>query len=114
MPKPAYYANVLKKYLQKLGLKVESEVYDGYKHIDLSIDSGKLDIEVDGVQHLTDPNQIVTDLKRSNYSREDGYETIHIHNVDLKRDSDAKDIAKAIAIVAEKREKDLSIMAGND
>ncbi len=111
MSKPAYYANLLKKYLQNLGLKVDEEVWDGYKHIDLSIDSGKLDIEVDGVQHLTNPIQIVTDLKRSEYSRDDGYETIHIHNMDLKHD--AKDIAKAVAKVAEKREEDFSIMAGN-
>ena len=72
MSKSTYYAKNLKWLLQKLGLRVEEEVYDGYKHIDLSIDSAKLDIEVDGVQHLTDAEQILTDIKRSKFSREDG------------------------------------------
>lgn len=109
-PNPTPSVNLLKKYLQKLGLKVETEVYDGHKHIDLSIDSGKLDIEVDGIQHLTDSQQIITDFKRSNYSREDGYETIHVHNIDLKHD--VEDIARAIAQVSEIREKDLDELAG--
>jgi peptide-methionine (R)-S-oxide reductase len=104
------YAQRLKKYLQKLGLKVEEEVYDGHKHIDLSIDSAKLDIEVDGVHHLTDAQQIITDFKRSDYSREDGYETIHVHNVDLKHDATA--IASAIAEVSAIREEAFDEMAG--
>lgn len=110
MSKSTYYANLLKKYLQKLGLKVDQEVYDGHKHIDLSIDSAKLDIEVDGIQHLTDSQQIITDFKRSNGSREDGYETIRVHNIDLK--DNAGGIASAIAEVSAIREEDLNIMAG--
>ena len=110
MSKPTYYADLLKRYLQKLGLKVDEEVYDGHKHIDLSIDSAKLDIEVDGMQHLTNSQQIITDIKRASYSREDGYETIHIHNMDINHD--AENIAKAIAEVSEKREEDLEVMAG--
>lgn len=109
---PTYYANLLKKYLTKFGLNVEEEVYDGHKHVDLSIDSGKLDIEVDGMQHLTDPHQIITDFKRSNYSREDGYETIHVHNIDLEHN--VGEIAAAIADVAEKREDDLLVMSGDN
>lgn len=113
MPKPTHYANILKKCLQKLGLKVEEEVWDGHKHIDLSIDSAKLDIEVDGIQHLTNAQQIKTDLERAHYSREDGYETIHVHNIDINYTTNsAEEIAKAIAEVAEKREEDLNIMAG--
>ncbi len=109
---PTYYARLLKKYLQDFGLKVEEEVDDGYKHVDLSIDSAKLDIEVDGMHHLTDPSQIVADFERSKGSREDGYETIHIHNMDLKVERGAEDIARAIAQVSAKREEDLNIMAG--
>lgn len=110
MRHPTYYAHLLKKYISRFGFKIEEEVYDGHKHVDLSIDSAKLDIEVDGLQHLTNPNQILTDIQRSKYSREDGYETIRVHNIDLKQD--APGIAEAIAKVAEKREDDLSIMAG--
>lgn len=109
-----YYSNLLKRLLTALGIKVDQEVYDGHKHIDLSIDSGKLDIEVDGKQHLTSPNQISADIKRAKFSREDGYETIHVHNMDLKDKKDAEDIAKAISQVANDRENDLLIMANED
>jgi very-short-patch-repair endonuclease len=112
MSQSTYYARLLKRALQKLGLKVEEEVWDGRKHIDLSIDSAKLDIEVDGVQHLTDPQQIITDIRRSKWSREDGYETIHIHNTDLKQG--AGGIASAVAEVAAIREEDLLNLAGAD
>ena len=110
MSQPTFYASLLKKYLNKLGLKVEEEVYDGHKHIDLSIDEAKLDIEVDGIHHLTNSKQILTDLERAKHSREDGYETVHIHNMDIKQD--VKGIANAIAEVAEKREEDLAVLAG--
>lgn len=110
MSKSTYYAKNLKWLLQKLGLRVEEEVSDGYKHVDLSIPSGKLYIEVDGVQHLTDSQQIITDYKRSYYSREDGYETIHVHNADLKQS--AGGIASALAEVSAIREEALDEMAG--
>lgn len=112
MPKPTTYALLLETCLKKLGVKVKEEVYDGHKHVDLSIESGKLDIEVDGMHHLTDSSQIIKDFKRSNYSRDDGYETIHVHNMDLKEKEYVEDIAKAIAEVSEEREEDISIMAG--
>lgn len=110
MSRPTYYARLLKKYLQKLGVAVQEEVSDGYKHIDLSIDRAKLDIEVDGVHHLTDSQQVLTDIKRSQHSREDGYETIRVHNTDLKHD--ARGIASAIAEASAIREEDIDILAG--
>lgn len=109
MPKPTFYAKKLEGLLKKLGIKVNEEVWDGYKTVDLSIPNSKLDIEVDGLHHLTDPNQIIKDFKRSSYSREDGYETIHVHNIDLKEEGDK--IAEAIAKVSEKREEAIDIMA---
>lgn len=110
MSQATYYAKLLKKYLQKLGIKVEEEVYDGHKHVDLSIDRAKLDIEVDGAQHLTNPGQIITDFKRTNYSREDGYETIRVHNLDVEHD--VENIATAIAEVSAIREEKLDELAG--
>ena len=105
MSKPTYYANLLKKYLQKLGVKVKKEVDDGYKHIDLSIESSKMDIEVDGIQHLTDSQQIITDFKRTNYSKLDGYETLRVRNMDIKHD--VAGIASAIAEVSATREEEI-------
>ena len=99
-------AQLLKKYLKKLGIKVKEEVYDGHKHIDLSVDSAKLDIEVDGSHHLTDPSQIMTDYTRAYYSRESGYETLHVHNKDLQEDKEAR----AIAEVSATREEAFDIM----
>lgn len=110
MYKSTRYAILLADLLKKLGLKVEKERPDGYKHVDLSIDSAKLDIEVDGMHHLTNSDQILTDIQRSKYSRYDGYETVRVHNIDLKEN--AEDIAKALAGVAIKREDDLLTMAG--
>jgi very-short-patch-repair endonuclease len=109
MHKPTYYAYLLKKYLKKLGVRVKEEVSDGYKHIDLSVESARLDIEVDGVQHLTDSQQMITDFKRTDYSKMDGYETIHVHNADLRRD--AGGIASAIAEVSAIREEAFDRMA---
>jgi len=110
MPEPTFYAKKLEVLLKKLGVKVNEEVWDGHKTVDLSVPDGKLDIEVDGLQHLTDPQQIITDFKRSGYSREDGYETIRVHNIDLEHD--AESIASAIAKVSAEREEGLDIMAG--
>jgi len=111
MPQPTYYARLLEKCLRKLRIKVKEERFDGYKHVDLSIDSAKLDIEVDGVHHLNDPQQIITDFKRSTHSRNDGYETIHVHNADLKTVKDAGGVASALAEVSAIREEDIDIMA---
>lgn len=108
-PNPTNYARRFENLLRKLGIKVEEEVFDGHKHIDLSVEGSRLDIEVDGIQHLTDPKQIITDFERSNHSRDDGYETIHVHNIDLE--CDAEHIAEAIAKVSEIREEAFDVMA---
>jgi len=78
--KPTLEAQDLKTALEKLGLRVLAEVDDGHKHIDLSIPDARMNIEVDGSQHLTDPYQILSDLKREHYSDDLGYDTIHIPN----------------------------------
>ena len=62
------------------------------------------------MQHLTDPQQILADIKRSNYSREDGYETIHVHNVDINHDVEG--VAQVIVQVSLKREEDIDVIAG--
>lgn len=93
--KPTKEASELKEALEKLGVRVLAEVDDGYKHIDLSIPSARINIEVDGNQHLTDPNQIVTDIKRSHYSENLGYDTLRVPNHAVRSDLEA--IAHAIA-----------------
>jgi len=79
-PVPTKEASDLREALQKRGVKVYIELDDGYKHIDLAIPKAKLNIEVDGIKHLTDPNQIVADLGRGYFSHKNGYNTMHIPN----------------------------------
>ena len=77
---PTKEALALKEALEKHGVLVYQELDDGHKTIDLTIPRAKLNIEVDGIQHLTNPNQIVADLSRGYYSHKDGYDTMHIPN----------------------------------
>jgi very-short-patch-repair endonuclease len=62
--KPTKEAADLKEELIKRGVKVYVELNDGYKYVDLALPDAKLNVEVDGVHHLTNPHQIVTDLSR--------------------------------------------------
>jgi len=88
---------------KKRGVKVYVELNDGFKHVDLAILKSKLNVEVDGVQHLDDPNQIITDFKRDYYSHLDGFYTLRIHNEDLKKHLNS--IAKAIEEIVKKANK---------
>ncbi len=96
-------AKSLRAALESHGLRVLSEVGDGHKHIDLAIPSAHINIEVDGMQHLTDPYQILSDLSRSHGSDDLGYATLHVHNEEIR--SNLPKIAKAIADAAKMREK---------
>ncbi|MFA5360037.1 MAG: hypothetical protein WC349_03740 [Patescibacteria group bacterium] len=81
------------------GIKCELEKWDGYKHIDISIPWAKIDIEVDGLQHFLDSEQIKSDFKRSYWSiTNDDYDTIHIPNIIIEKYLDK--VADAIAKVA--------------
>ena len=96
----------LKKALEVFGVRVLSQVKDGHKCIDLAIPDAKINIEVDGPKHLTDPYQIVSDILRSHYSDKLGYSTIHIPNYELHIILDK--IAKALAEAAQIREKQIN------
>jgi len=74
------YAVGLYYQLKNKGIPVELEKFDGYKHIDIAIPQAKINIEVDGKHHNTDPEQAMTDLKRTYYSFKKGYYTIRIPN----------------------------------
>ena len=101
--KPTPEAQALKEALEKLGIRVLAEVDDKYKHIDLTIPSAHINIEVDGEQHLTNPYQIISDLKRAHYSDDLGYDTIHISNDSIH--SNLGGIASALAEASKIREE---------
>lgn len=101
MRQPTSEALALKLALERHGMRVLAEVDDGHKHIDLAIPDARINIEVDGNQHLTDPYQILADLKRGHYSDRLGYDTIHVPNLLIH--SELERIAQAIAKTAEMR-----------
>lgn len=88
-------------------VRVTPEYWDGHKHIDLAILEAKLYIEVDGLQHLTDPKQILADFDREHYSDVEGFNTIHISNLVIE--SHLSDVVKAICAVIERRKEQLLV-----
>ena len=50
-PEPTPEARILAKALETRGWQVELEKFDGYKTIDISVPSVKVNIEVDGFTH---------------------------------------------------------------
>ena len=99
--KSTSHAKRLYNALKKLGIKCQLEVEDGYKSIDISIPWAGLDIEVDGKHHILNPNQLFSDIQRTHYSKEDGFETIRISNSMIEEN--LYGVAKSIATVARKR-----------
>lgn len=91
-------ARILHSALVQRGLNVEIEKWDNHKHIDLSIDSAGLYIEIDGDAHYTDAATILRDLKRDYYSTEDDFDTIHIPNAAIQGHMD--EVADALTEVA--------------
>jgi very-short-patch-repair endonuclease len=100
-------AAILKQELEKRGIIVEAEKWDGHKHIDLVIARALLNIEVDGKQHYQDARQILSDLRRSHHSERKGWDTIHIPNALIENESDLHQVADALAIVATERAHEL-------
>ena len=104
---PTKEAQGLKVALEQRGVTVYQELDDGHKHIDLAIPKAKLNIEVDGIRHLTDYKQILADLGRGYYSRKNGYDTMHIPNELIH--AHLEEIADALAEAAKIREKIIHI-----
>jgi very-short-patch-repair endonuclease len=89
--------------LKERGIYNELEPFDGYKHVDIHIPWAKLNLEIDGRYHLTDPEHLFRDLERDSYSHLDGIDTIRIPNFYVESHLD--EIANAIADVARKRQE---------
>ena len=105
--KPTQEAQSLKKALEERGVKVYVELHDGYKTIDLALPRAKINIEVDGIQHLIEPKQILADLDRGFYSHKDGYDTMHIQNEILR--THLAEIADALAEASKVRERNIHV-----
>jgi very-short-patch-repair endonuclease len=95
--KPTEHEKLLKQELEKRGVKVFPQFNDSHKHIDLYLPEAKINIEIDGIQHLTDARHILSDFGRTYYADKAGYNTIHIQNEVL--DKHLEEIADAIVEV---------------
>jgi very-short-patch-repair endonuclease len=62
------------------GVDAVLEYNDGHKTVDIAVLNAKLFIEVDGLQHFTDSEQIKRDFKRSHYSDGDDFHTFYVTN----------------------------------
>jgi very-short-patch-repair endonuclease len=94
-------AQALCKALEKRGINVKPEHWDGHKHVDIHIPIANINIEVDGLQHLIDPKQILSDFKREYFSDIHNLNTLHITNEVLMKHLDL--IADAITEVVQER-----------
>ena len=89
--------------LKKRGVECALNYDDGFKTVDIAINGSKINIEVDGLYHYLRPKQIVVDIKRDRYSRDNGFSTIHIFNSII--DDHLEEVAEAITKVAQANRK---------
>ena len=62
------------------GLFAELGRCDQHKCVDIQLSNFHLNIEVDGNNHHSDPEQIIRDLQRDHYSELEGFQTNRIPN----------------------------------
>jgi very-short-patch-repair endonuclease len=100
---PTPQAKSLHEALNERDIHNELEFGDGHKRVDISIPSARLNIEIDGKYHLTDPEHLFRDLERDSYSHSDGIDTIRVPNFYV--DECLDEVADSIAEVAKRRAK---------
>lgn len=74
------HAIILYEALCQRGINAELEYNDGYKTVDIAICNAHIYIEVDGIQHFTNPEQIIRDFKRYHFSDGDDFNTFYVTN----------------------------------
>jgi len=85
--------------LEKRGIKVVPEYWDGHKHVDIYIPANGMYIEVEGIQHFTNAKQIISDLKRDYYSDKENHFTFRVTNQLIE--THLEEIVEAITTVVE-------------
>ena len=94
-------AKSLYESLRLRGVNAVLEYFDGFKHVDIGIPDAYIYIEIDGENHILDPDQIERDFLRDHYSEKEGIATLHISNESVEKYADR--IADAVVVVVEKR-----------
>jgi very-short-patch-repair endonuclease len=82
MPKlqPTRHTLMLAEELEKRGVHLKLEHWDGHKHIDIFIPEAKISLEIDGLRHYTNPTQIIADFHRDYFSNKADIFVKHIPN----------------------------------
>jgi very-short-patch-repair endonuclease len=91
--------------LKSSGIDAKIQYWDGHKTVDIAILRAKLFIEVDGIQHFTDPEQIMRDFKRSHYSDGDDFSTFYVTNQLIDRH--LNEVVNALVKVIEIRSREI-------
>ncbi|HVP92119.1 MAG TPA: DUF559 domain-containing protein [Acidobacteriota bacterium] len=95
----------LSKALTSFDVEHKLEQYDGYKHVDIAIESAKLYLELDGSQHAFSTRQMLADDDRDKHSQKAGYTTKRIPNAWVDQNVDR--LAANIAMLVNKRQNEL-------
>lgn len=84
--------------LRTKGIIAQLEYSDGHKTVDIAILQAHLYIEVDGIQHFTNSEQIMRDFKRYHYSDGDDFSTFYVTNqlIDTHLDEVVNALVKVI------------------
>lgn len=95
---PTKQTTALTEALRVRGIRVETEYWDGHKHIDVYLPDARIFVEVDGLQHYTNPKQILADFKRDHFSDGDDVPTLRLTNQLIE--THLEEIADAITKIA--------------
>jgi very-short-patch-repair endonuclease len=97
LPSASASAKLLYDALKSRNVEAILEHNDGHKTVDIAVLDAKLFIEVDGLQHFTNPEQILRDFKRSHYSDGDDFRTFYVTNQIIEKY--VNEVADALAKV---------------
>jgi very-short-patch-repair endonuclease len=102
---PTKQARMLYEALREKGVNAQLEYSDGHKTVDIAILDAHIYIEVDGIQHFTDPEHIMKDFKRSHFSDGDDFNTFHVTNqiIDRYLNEVVDALVKVVEMIAKKQ-----------
>lgn len=101
---PTQEARILAKALETRGWQVELEKFDGYKTIDISVPSVKVNIEVDGFTHTVNKKTAFGDLQRQYFDLKKGILTLHIPNCLIENDDVLSKTADLLSLLLKDRQ----------
>lgn len=106
---PTLEARVLAKALESRGWQVELEKFDGYKTIDISVSSVKVNIEVDGFTHTVNKKTAFGDLQRQYFDLKKGILTIHIPNCLIESGEVLTKTADLLSLLLKDRQNEVKL-----